>query len=518
MKFGILCPGLILAAAAVQLVWGQDLDIRFRSKGEPPSNLQDKINQYFLHENYVYDIDEIIDDNDNQVVIDFRPSQKVDQSSGVEHLPETPFRKTPFLADPEGDSSGLSIVVDDRTFDILGQAVNKNVGRIVKSAAKDWRTVVDGASKLMGSTLQKTLAPKQKKKGHFLDFLGLSSGKYPTTTPSPIYASTPSIPPATTPVYHQVSSISPSYGAPQSPPISSSSSVLSSFHTNFNDVRENQVGPSIQSMQQQPVSNYLNIDNQEQTQPNIYRPLSTLSMTTTSSSPSLKNPFLHSTTTPTPSSSTKNPFSDPIYRPKRGPKKKIPKIPFFHSTTVKPFLSSPPSPSKSPSVQLKQKDRDFRSVKAAFLNFYHKAKDYSRKYKENVDTRSFKLEIAANHQVKKNDIRPAGPTPGPKTRLQKPFMKRPKPLFTLPRSQSRRPPIPKGLDLNLKGMRRKSTNEMENIDLLHAPRMTKEMSYDGILTPPLLSTTSQVDNEKSYTYYDEDYYFYNNDNSNSRTT
>ena len=172
MKFGILCPGLILAAAAVQLVWGQDLDIRFRSKGEPPSNLQDKINQYFLHENYVYDIDEIIDDNDNQVVIDFRPSQKVDQSSGVEHLPETPFRKTPFLADPEGDSSGLSIVVDDRTFDILGQAVNKNVGRIVKSAAKDWRTVVDGASKLMGSTLQKTLAPKQKKKGHFLDFLG----------------------------------------------------------------------------------------------------------------------------------------------------------------------------------------------------------------------------------------------------------------------------------------------------------------------------------------------------------
>ena len=546
MKLGILCG--LLAVAALQLVWGQDLDIRFRSKGEPPSNLQ-----YFLHDNYGYDIDEIID-KDNQVVIDFRPSQKVDQSRGLEDLPGTlPFRKTPFLAQPEvddelnHDSSGLSIVVDDRTFDILGQAVNKNVGRIVKSAAKDWRTVVDGAAQFMGSSLHKTLAPKQKKhpeKGHFLDFLGLSSsnsvsgntgiGKYPTTTPSPIYASTPSIPPAITPVYHQVSSISPSYGAPQSPPISSS--VLSSFHTNFNDVRENQVGPSIQSMQQQhqPLSNNLNEENssnQHQTKPNVYRPLSAVNLptlTTTSSTP-LKNPFLHSTTLP-PSSSTKNPFSDPIYRPKRGPKKKRPgasstQRPFFQSTTVKPFMSSSPSPSKSPSVQLKQKDRDFRMVKAAFLNFYHKAKDYSRKYRENVDTRAFKQE-AGNHQVKprlkKNDfvspsIRPAGPTPGPfgissgKTRLQKPFMKRPKPtkvppLFTLSRSQSR--PPPPVLDFNLKGMRRKSTKEiMENIDSLHAPRTTKEMTYDGILTPP-----SQVDNEKSYTYYDEDYYFYN-DNS-----
>ena len=241
----------------------------------------------------------------------------------------------------------------------------------------------------------------------------------------------------------------------------------------------------------QPLSNYLATSSgTDSNLPNVYRPLTTArpAVITTPT-----NPFLTSTASvPTP---TPLPFSDPIYRPKRGKKKRPSPRPSFFHTTVKPSKG-----------QLKQKDRDFEKVKAAFLNYYQKAKDYTKKYREKVDTKAFKLELVGGKK-KRNSIgktenhrrRPPLPTPGPfsgKTRLQKPFRT---PLFTLPNLSTpkpHRPPQP-----FQPGMRRKNTEK--SIDLLHAkPR--NEMSYDGILTPP-----SIVDNDKSYTYYDEDYYFYN---------
>ena len=155
----------------VQVVQNQELDIRFRSKGDP-LYLQEKI----------------------EFQDDFNPSQMLAHQSDQDLL--LPYRKSPKEPTEESSASGLSIVVDDRTFDILGQSVNKNVGRIVKSAAKDWRTVVDN--------------------------LGKSLKNY--ITPSPVYMSTPTIPPATTPVY-QVSSTPIHIGDPQAKPSSSTNEV-----------------------------------------------------------------------------------------------------------------------------------------------------------------------------------------------------------------------------------------------------------------------------------------------------
>ena len=529
----------------------QDLAIQHRSKGDPPINLIQRLmkSQY---------LSSGAEEND-QVVIDFRPSQILMKSEGVEDLDSDnapwhpgPFRDSPFLEpvsteDPKEGASGISITVDDRTFDTLGMAVNKNMGRLVKSAAKDLRSAVDGAAKFMGESLKATLAAKRRptSENGLLGFLGLSSTKSTsnasgsssygvpkapvlTTSPSPpIYvSSTPTIPPATTPnpVYqvstpnpvYQVSTISSDYGVPRAPPVTSSQN---SFNTNFHDVRDNYVndiGPSIASLQEPVQANY-------DQQPNIFRPLNSIQHSTT------KNPFLRTTTTVSPSTTPLPPFAEPIYRPKRG-KKKRPGI---------PPVTARPTP-----VEPATKDRDFKEVKKAWYNYYRKAKDYTRKYREKVDVGVFKLEAAAKRNKKhiRNTTprplslsgkstpgalpkhrRPPNLTPGPfsgKTRLQLPFAQRPKhptkvPLFTLPILRSSPKPSPRpsrprtqrlspaALNFNsLEPTRRKSSKKSEmttaDIDILRAPT-AMEMSYE-ILTP-----LSDIDKSS---YYDEDYYFY----------
>ena len=504
-------------------------------------------------------------EENDQIIINFRPSQVLVKSDGVEDWHSenapwqpAPFRDSPFskdisTEDPNQGESGISITVDDRTFDTLGMAVNKNMGRLVKSAAKDLRSAVDGAAKFMGESLKKTIAatrrPNSSQNG-LLGFLGLSSTKSnshsqdtsdaygvpqapPVTTsptpPTPIYvSSTPSIPPATTPAssLYQVSTISADYGVPHAPPVTSAS-IQNSFNTNFHDVRDNyanDIGPSIQSLQE-PLANYLKDAGKDQNQPNVFRPLINPQSTT-------PNPFLRTTTTASPST-TSLPFAEPIYRPKRGKK-------------TRPGI--PPSPSARPTkieqFKVKEKDRDFKEVKMAWYNYYRKAKDYTRKYREKVDVGVFKLEAASRRKKKHarittprpvlgksspspNHRRPPNATPGPfsgKTRLQLPFAKRPKhptkvPLFTLPilRSTPKPPPAPRpsrpplnqrllpkaALNFNsLDATSRKTLeqSEMSDIDILHVP--TAEMSYE-ILTP----LSKGID--KSYIYYDDDYYFYN---------
>ena len=556
----ILC--LALCMPFFRCTRSQDLDIQHRSKGDP---LHQRMDHYLMTSSYL-PTNEVND----QLIIDFRPSTQVlGKSEGGEELNSAkyspwqpaPFRDSPFsedtsTEDPSQGESGISITVDDRTFDTLGMAVNKNMNRFVKSAAKDLRSAVDGAAKFMGESLQKTLAatrrPDSASNGGLLGFLGLSSTKQsnshpvdsgsaygvpqaPPVTPSlatPIYvSSTPSIPPATTPASYlnQVSTISSDYGVPRAPPVTSAS-VQNSFNTNFNDVRDNYVndiGPSIQSLQDPLAANYLKDAEQGPHQPpNVFRPLINQQSTT-------QNPFLRTTTTASPSTTTPLPFVEPIYRPKRG---------------KKPRPGIPPSPSARPThveqIKVKEKDRDFKEVKTAWYNYYRKAKDYTRKYREKVDVGIFKLEAASRRKKKQaarpavlgnltpspNHRRPPNATPGPlsgKTRLQLPFALRPKhptkvPLFTLPvvrstpkprpaprpssrpRNQQQRLLPPKAaLNFNLEAASRKTLDKSEmppEIDILHAP--TAEMSYE-ILTP----LSRGID--KSYIYYDEDYYFYN---------
>lgn len=471
-----------------------------RSKGEPPKILQHKIQQKLLT-------------SDPNIIEYFE--QKPFRASPYD--PQNDEEYTPLVLDEEviieeqkPEDSGISVTVDERTFDTLGS----NMGRFVKTAAKDLRGMVDGVGNFVHNSIKATLAPKKRPTKGFdlfgllppknngnpssaygvpqaaplspniVDSYGLpipqnlpplnvqnpsSSYGVPTApplsnpqTPSSSYG-IPSAPPITNsqnPSYGipSVSSISNDYAAPPSVPSTTSAPANTNYGTNFQDIRD--VGPSIESLQ----------------------------IPTTSTA----NPFL-----PQQTSTTAKPFIDPIYRPKRNKIRPGTPPPHLFSTTHRP--------KPTPTLAIHQRDKDLNDVKLAWYNYYHKAKNYVRTYKERIDVRDFqpfpgerKRPIRRQFKRPKNNEKSLHPVPfSGKVHMQLPF--KPKPLFKMnrPRPPSPRPTRMRPPSLNFMESERREQPSMEEMDALHD---TLEV---GILTPPRL-----VDEDYFYYIYDDDYQDY----------
>ena len=206
-----------------------EVKVGLRSKGDPPPILQHRIQQQLMN-NY------IIEEDHDYRPVNSEPTIVQISSDQVEQIPWTPYRQTPYKEEkvdenepkePITDDSGLQITVDERTFSTIGNAVNNNMGRFVKTTAKGFRTVVDEAAKFVHSSIQSTIRPKKKRpspqpnnnSGNGLfDLFGLLPAKNPgqsiPTYGSPVTSyGAPQIPNTG---YGNPSSLSPSsgYGAP----------------------------------------------------------------------------------------------------------------------------------------------------------------------------------------------------------------------------------------------------------------------------------------------------------------
>ena len=140
-----------------------------------------------------------------------QPTNKEDNSENKPWQP-TPFRTTPYVKDEqELEETGLSVTIDDRTFNVLVKGAAERV-------ANGWQDVVNGAADFVQNSLKKTFNPNKKPLEledldlfKFLPTKNEPSSSYGSPDPTPVYAPTPTIPPAVT------STITSSYGAPQAP-------------------------------------------------------------------------------------------------------------------------------------------------------------------------------------------------------------------------------------------------------------------------------------------------------------
>ena len=135
MKYLVIFLSLSMAP-----VRSQELNIELRSKGDPPMTLH------------------------QQQQAQLKTSVPLLNDRNWHQQP-SPFRESPYSTQEESmEETGLSIAVDERTFNaIADNAIN--MGKFVKTAAKDWRGVVDGAAKFVGNSIKVTLAPKKKPSG-----------------------------------------------------------------------------------------------------------------------------------------------------------------------------------------------------------------------------------------------------------------------------------------------------------------------------------------------------------------
>ncbi len=532
-----------LVLCLFQLTCGQEPAIKLRSKGDPPKILQHRIQQKLLQ---TIDAEEFRPSSNNLV------QYLKDTVNDEEAWKPTPFRESPYIIqslpansheheeeDTKQEDTGLSLAVDDRTFDVIGGAVNGNMGNFVKTAAKDFRGFVDGAAKFVHNSVKKTLAPKRKPAvlkdsgNSLLNLFGLlppkneeepSSGYGIPDAPvltsdygvpeAPIISAGYGVPQAEISTAYGVPNappISNGYGPPPSPPVSTTSPSVNygppppitdgsattasprpnnNYNTNFQDLRlEDAVGPSVEALQA-----------------NFH---STTTPTTTSTlqrNPQV-NPFLSLTTTTTQRPINNNAFVDPIYRPKRNKNQRPGSPPpnFFQSST------SPPHPTPTAVIinQQQQKDKELEEVKLAWYNYYKKATRYVHKYKETIDVQKFKQSLhrtPARPQSKQHfvtTLRPSPTTPGPhpipfqgQVHLQLPFKghqnksKRNKPLFTLSARHPPRPPSPRptrrkppSLNFIENNHHRSFANDEASMDALHDTLDYTVTGIGDILTP-----------------------------------
>lgn len=220
------------------------MNLELRSKGDPPQSLQQRIQQQIaalvtenydeLYSNYIYEGEDDESETDNTIdYLEFKPSQSMnyDEQPQSEDLSEDgpwhPFRSHPYATnfgeddhqrlndseEPLKDATGMSIMVDDRTLNLIGNAIaGSNMGDMVKTAAKDWRIVVDGASKFVKNSIKKTFGPKKRPN---FDLFGLLPNKNEQDSvydaPNASYGS---------PSQEYGAPPDSSYGVPQGPPIS----------------------------------------------------------------------------------------------------------------------------------------------------------------------------------------------------------------------------------------------------------------------------------------------------------
>lgn len=468
------------------------------------------------------DIDNEIDTKSEDFVV-FKPSQTIVRSE-AEDLSEnapwqpSPFRKSPQQQpqppdqgqreyvvsealkpseEPDSDGSGLSITVDERTFDVFGNNLKGNMGdymNTVKSMAKDLRGMVDGAANFMQNSVKKTFSSNKKPNNDngILNLFGLlpnlggadesgSSGySAPQTTPSSGYgAPTPSY---GVPLAPPVSVTTPSYGAPQAPVVTSA--PQQSYNTNFvstpastqsnnggqqgffsnnNQPPQNPIGPSIEQLQhtnnqfggqaQQFVGNVGSTTLGPNSFQSLAQPPPPPSSTdnpflrppASSAAPNFNNFVQPQLSTP----ANNGPFSDPIYRPKRNKFQPIttvrPGVPpptafkSTYPTTARPFKSTFATTTRP---EYNQKVKDLQDVKLAWFAYYRKAKDFSSKYREKVDVKRFKKSLS-NGKTKKKRVKKQSPTHRPTPTPRPLFNLTPRPLtYKTPRptrSPTRRP-------------------------------------------------------------------------------
>lgn len=148
-----------------------------------------------------------------------QPTNKEDNSENKPWQP-TPFRTTPYVKDEqELEETGLSVTIDDRTFNVLVKGAAERV-------ANGWQDVVNGAADFVQNSLKKTFNPNKKPLEledldlfKFLPTKNEPSSSYGSPDPTPVYAPTPTIPPAVTSTSSYGAPQAPvsSYGAPQAP-------------------------------------------------------------------------------------------------------------------------------------------------------------------------------------------------------------------------------------------------------------------------------------------------------------
>lgn len=523
MKFGLFwCLLLIILSDAG--IYGQQLvNIALRSKGDPPQSLQQKLRNAFassnthdndvqqkdnniLHASVEDNAEEKIDYGDDEYIVQFYPSQveSIEQSDeGIlviednEPWHPTPFRTTPLVkpelqqltgsatadlllnrkdessdvdleatldADPE--ATGLSVTIDDRTFNIF-------VKGAARKAAQLGRDAVDVAAEFVQNSLRKTF-DKHRKPLIDLDDLNLfkylpkqndgyevyevmSKPHIRQDEPSH-YAPTPTIAPAVT------STITPTYGVFQEPNSNHGSAAASPprgssnyYGTNFQDAQQNNNNyvrnsnhhhsrpPPSQTTTYKPATSFKNAaqnkfksffkSNKKPKKPIIHTTTTTTTATTTATSFKNNNPFLK-TPVPVYLKST----TPPLYRPKRNKLRpgsaptlsgtfapttpRPPPLPltpsssphshsgqaaFAHTTPTNRLPQRNPSPTPAaitgPAQTLTQKDQEFSEVRQAWLNYLSKAKAYSKKYRVRVDIRQFKQPKNRRKSHSKN-IRP----------------------------------------------------------------------------------------------------------------